>query len=58
MKPFNYAVTDTTIILYWEKTQMQGGGQSLCYQVYVGGEPAGSTGKTHFTIEKDRKSVV
>ncbi len=51
MKPFNYAVTDTTIILYWEKTQMQGGGQSLCYQVYVGGEPAGSTGKTHFTIE-------
>ncbi len=29
MKPFNYAVTDTTIILYWEKHRCRVAGRAF-----------------------------
>ncbi len=54
MKPFHYAVTDTAITLYWEKPEERIDGRRDCYRIYTDGKLSGSTGKTHFTIEKLR----
>ncbi|MDE6964814.1 MAG: fibronectin type III domain-containing protein, partial [Lachnospiraceae bacterium] len=54
MKPFHYAVTDTAITLYWEKPKERIDGRRDCYRIYTDGKLSGSTGKTHFTIEKLR----
>lgn len=52
MNSFNYAVTDTTITLYWEKPRGQCGMGSGGYQIYVEGILRGTAGKTHYTLEE------
>ncbi len=47
--PFHYAVTDTTITLYWEKPEELSG--QICYEIYVEGVFSAKRSKTHFTLE-------
>lgn len=45
----NYAVTDTSICMFWEKPE--GVSAEAVYRIYIDGKPAGTTNRTHFILD-------
>lgn len=50
MELLSYAVTDTTITIYWEKPEENR--EEITYQIYLEGKLKGATDKTHYTLEE------